>query len=128
MIVDSSVVVAIVGREPGFEELLTTLERAGELAISAPTLVECGIVLEARFGVDARGTLERFLRDLDVEVLAFDEEHWREALDAYRRFGRGRHPAGLNFGDCLSYAAATVADRPLLFTGRDFERTGVRRG
>lgn len=66
-----------------------------------------------------------FLRAFDVAQIPFDEPHWRAALDAQRRYGRGRHPAALNFGDCLSYAVAKVTGRPLLFAGDDFSRTDI---
>ena len=69
---------------------------------------------------------ERFLDELQVVEVPFGERHWRTAVDAYDRFGRGRHPAGLNFGDCLAYASAIVADVELLYVGEDFRHTDVR--
>jgi ribonuclease VapC len=125
LILDTSVLVAIVLREPGYEELVGKLRSAGALGIGTPTLVEAGIVLSARLGVEPQAVLDRFLRDFGVVPVAFGEQHWREALDAFRRFGKGRHPASLNFGDCLSYAAAKVVGHPLLFVGDDFDRTDV---
>jgi ribonuclease VapC len=71
--------------------------------------------------------LDRFLRDFQVTPIAFGELHWLEALEAFRRFGKGRHPAALNFGDCMSYATAKLAGRPLLFVGDDFTRTDIAR-
>lgn len=127
MILDTSVLVAIVLREPGYEELVGKLRSAGALGIGTPTLVEAGIVLSARLGVEPQAVLDRFQRDFGVVPVVFGEQHWREALDAFRRFGKGRHPASLNFGDCLSYAAAKVAGHPLLFVGDDFGRTDVER-
>jgi len=94
--------------------------------VNAATLAETGIVLQRRLGVEPQAILDRFLRDFDVAVVEFGDAHWREAVDAYRRFGRGRHPAALNFGDCLSYATARLSDRPLLFVGDDFARTDVQ--
>lgn len=125
MILDTSVIVAIVLREPGYEELVGKLQSAGAVGIGTPTLTEAGIVLLARLGIEPQAVLDRFLRDFGVVPVVFGEQHWREALDAFRRFGKGRHPASLNFGDCLSYAAARVADHPLLFVGDDFPRTDV---
>jgi ribonuclease VapC len=125
LILDTSVLVAIVLREPGYEELVGKLRSAEILGIGMPTLVEAGIVLSARLGLEPQALLDRFLRDFGVVPITFGEQHWREALDAFRRFGKGRHPASLNFGDCLSYAAARVADHPLLFVGDDFPRTDV---
>jgi ribonuclease VapC len=76
-------------------------------------------------GPSAPGVLEGFLQRIGVEVVPFTDTHWRVALDAARRFGKGRHPAALNFGDCLSYATARVAERPLLCTGQDFAHTDI---
>lgn len=125
MILDSSVLVAIVLREPGFEALVDRLRAAELPAIGAPTLVEAAIVLSARLGADGQAIVDRFLRDFEVATLPFGERHWREAVDAYARFGRGLHPAALNFGDCLSYATARLAGQPLLFVGDDFSRTDL---
>lgn len=125
MILDSSVVVAIALREPGHEELVDKLRSADALGIGTPTLTEAGMVLSARLGVEPQALLDRFLRDFGVVPVAFGEPHWREALEAFRRFGKGRHPAALNFGDCLSYATAKLAGHPLLFVGDDFPRTDI---
>ena len=125
MILDSSVIVAIALREPGYEELVGKLRSADPLGIGAPTLTEAGMVLSTRLGVEPQALLDRFLRDFGVVPVAFGELHWREALEAFRRFGKGRHPAALNFGDCLSYAAARLAGRPLLFVGADFSGTDI---
>ncbi len=125
MILDTSVIVAIVMKEPHHEELVSKLRAAGTLGIGTPTLTETGMVLSARLGVEPQALLDRFLRDFGVMPVPFGELHWREALDAFRRFGKGRHPAALNFGDCLSYATAKVANHPLLFVGNDFARTDI---
>ena len=125
MILDSSAVVAIVLREPGFEELVRKIAGAETIAVGAPTLAEAGIVLTARLERDARGLLHGLLREWEAVTVNFGEEHWREALSAYSRFGRGRHRARLNLGDCLSYAVAQLAGEPLLCTGNDFARTDL---
>ncbi len=125
MILDTSVVVAIALREPGYEDLVARLRSAETIGIGAPTLTEAGMVLSARLGVEPQALLDRFLRDFGVVPVVFGELHWREALEAFRRFGKGRHPAALNFGDCLSYAAARLADHPLLFVGNDFSQTDI---
>jgi ribonuclease VapC len=83
------------------------------------------MVALGRFRAEGEALVEQFLDDLKVEVLPFDGRHWRAATDAFIRYGKGRHPAGLNFGDCMSYAAARVADEPLLFTGNDFAKTDI---
>ena len=126
MILDSSAIVAIVRAEPGYEKVLAELEAADSVAIGSPTLVETGMVLTGRLGLDARALLERFVQDFGVMVIPFGEAHWREALDAFRRFGKMRHPAALNFGDCLTYAVARLSDHPLLCLGNDFSQTDLR--
>ena len=128
MILDSSAVLAIVFREPGYERVLATMGAAPRLGIGAPSLVETAIVLSARLGRDARGLLSRFLIEGNVAVIPFTDAHFGVAVAAWLRFGRGRHPAQLNFGDCLSYAAARVAGESLLFAGEDFSRTDVAVG
>jgi ribonuclease VapC len=125
VILDSSVIIAVALREPGYEELVVKMRSANTLGIGAPTLTEAGMVLSTRLGVEPQVLLDRFLRDFGVVPVVFGEQHWREALEAFRRFGKGRHPAALNFGDCLSYAVARLADHPLLFVGNDFSRTDI---
>lgn len=127
MIVDSSALVAIVFQEPGYELLIDKLLESDGTGIGTPTLVETGIVLDARLQRDARSLLTRMLDELDITEVPFGEPHWRQALAAYRRYGRGRHRANLNFGDCLSYAVAQLAHEPLLFVGADFGATDLRR-
>ena len=127
MIVDSSALLAIIFREPGHDELLARIAAAPAVAAGTPTLAETGIVLTARLGPASHGLLERMLDELDVQEIPFGEIHWREAVDAFRRFGRGRHPAGLDFGDCLTYATARLSGEPLLFTGEDFPATDLDR-
>ena len=83
------------------------------------------MVLTAQLGKDARPSLAALLRGFEAEVVAFSEAHQDAAVTALVRFGRGRHPAGLNFGDCMSYAVAAVASLPLLFTGDDFSQTDI---
>ena len=125
MIVDSSALLAIVFREAGRDELLDRIRRAEIVAAGAPTLTETGIVLEARLGDRAAGLLERLLDELGVQEIAYGSVHWREALEAYRRFGKGRHPAALNLCDCMTYAVARLTGEPLLCVGDDFPRTDL---
>jgi ribonuclease VapC len=125
VILDSSVIVAVALQETGYEDLVGKMRSADTLGIGTPTLTEAGMVLSARLGVEPQALLDRFLRDFGVVPVAFGERHWREALEAFRRFGKGRHPAALNFGDCLSYAVARLVDHPLLFVGDDFSRTDI---
>ena len=126
MIVDSSALVAITFREPGHSELIAKLTAAPSAGIGTPTLAETGLVLAWRLRQDPRDLLVRMLSEFGVEEVPFGEAHWREAVGAYLRFGRGRHKAQLNFGDCLAYAVAHLADEPLLFTGNDFSETDLK--
>lgn len=125
MIVDSSAILSVLFREEGYETLLERLVDDPGPAAGAPALAETGIVLTARLGSGARGILERFLDEVGIQEVPFGELHWREAVDAYRRYGKGRHPAALNFGDCMTYAVASLAGEPLLYVGDDFSLTDL---
>jgi len=125
MILDSSALVAVILREFNHAELLAKIKAAPGIAIGAPTLLETLIVLTARLRGEPALALKELLRASDAEVIPFTEDHGRSALRAYMRFGKGRHPAALNFGDCLSYATAFVARQPLLFVGGDFSQTDI---
>jgi ribonuclease VapC len=127
VIADASALLALVFREPGWEGVLEAIEAADVVAVGAPTLAEAGIVLHARLGAGSHGILERLLDELDMQEVPFGEVHWREAVDAFRRFGKGRHPASLNFGDCMAYAVASLAGEPLLFVGEDVALTDLER-
>jgi ribonuclease VapC len=127
MIIDTSAVIALVFKEPGYEEVVDKISDAKYLGIGTPTLAETGIVLTARLGSGGQTTLARLIQELGILQIPFGEAHWREAVDAYERFGRGRHPARLNFGDCLSYATAKLAEQPLLYVGKDFSKTDMKK-
>jgi ribonuclease VapC len=125
VIVDSSAVVAILLKQPGYEPLLDTLARARGAAIGSATLVETGIVLAARLGIPGKTLLARFVQESDMAVIPLAAEHWPVAVDAFIRFGKGRHPAALDFGDCLTYAVSRLAEQPLLCLGNDFAQTDL---
>jgi len=125
MIVDTSAVIAIVQEEPGFERLVRAMLSADSVGIGTPTLTETAIVLASRINQDPRPDLSRFMQESEMVEVPFGERHWREATEAFLRFGKGRHPARLNFGDCMSYAIARVADQPLLFVGNAFRQTDI---
>ncbi len=125
MIIDTSAIVALLFREPGFEQLLDKLANDPNPAVNAATLTETGIVMSARIGDDARGMLARFIQEGGIEILPFGDAHYSAAVDAWLRYGKGRHPASLNFGDCLTYAAATLSGEPLLSVGSDFAQTDL---
>jgi len=128
VIVDSSAIVAIVMREPGFEALVERLTSDPYPAIGTPTLTETAIVLSARLGRDARTLLSRFVSEAAIEVVPFGEAHFSVAVEAWLRFGKGHHPAALNFGDCMSYAVAELAGTSLLCVGEDFAKTDLTLG
>ncbi len=125
MIVDSSALLAIIFQEPGYERLIELMRNASVVAVGSPTLAETGIVLHARLGTRAAGMLERMLDELEIQEIPFGEVHWREAVQAFRRYGKGHHRAQLNFGDCMTYASASLSGESLLFVGDDFNRTDL---
>ena len=125
MILDSSVLLEIALDAPQREELIRRIHGAEFAGIGTPTLAETGVVLNGRLGDAGSGVLERILTDLGIEEIAFGDVHWREAVTAFSRFGKGRHPARLNFGDCLTYATASLSGEPLLFVGDDFALTDL---
>lgn len=125
MIVDTSALVAVVFTEPGYERVLDRLTGVETAGIGTPTLAETGVVLSARLGTDAAGLVARLVEEFGFVEVPFGPDHWREAVRAWCRWGRGRHRAGLNLGDCLTYAVASLAAEPLLYTGRDFALTDL---
>jgi len=93
----------------------------------APTVVESALVLSSRIRRNSRVLLNEFLREAEVEIIPFTRDHYDVAIDAFERYGKGRHAAALNFGDCMTYAVARIAGMPLLFTGNDFSKTDILR-
>jgi ribonuclease VapC len=124
-VVDSSALVSIVRGEPVAERLLESLASCVDRLVSVGTVLETSLVLQGKAGAVADVMLDDLLRDLALELVPVDLEQLRAARDAARRFGRGRHPAALNYGDCFSYALAVTRGLPLLFVGEDFTRTDV---
>jgi ribonuclease VapC len=125
VIVDSSAILAIFFRESGSEDLLSRILDAEFAGVGAPTATETGVVLTKHLAADAPAVLRRFFHETGITVLPFTDRHWRRAVDAYALFSKGRHPAALNFGDCMTYATAAVAAQPLLCRGEDFRRTDI---
>lgn len=125
MVLDSSAIVAILIGESGFGELERKILDAESVAVGAPTLFETAMVM-SRAGIESgRTLLANFLESMRVTVVPFEGDHAEVATDAFRSFGKGRHPARLNYGDCMTYATARVAGKPLLFIGNDFARTDI---
>ncbi|MBO1438269.1 type II toxin-antitoxin system VapC family toxin [Meiothermus sp. CFH 77666] len=125
MVLDSSVLLQLIFAEPGHQETLERLLGAEVRLVGAPTLVELGMVVSSRLGPDNLYLLNELLLRLEVRVVPFEASHVYEALSAFRRYGKGRHPAALNFGDCLSYAVAKVSGLPLAYVGDDFAQTDL---
>jgi ribonuclease VapC len=125
LILDTSAVISVIREERGCDRLVEVIEGAAEVGMGAPTLTEASMVLVGRFGLVGRLALSRFLEDNKVIPIAFDERHWSVAAEAFIRYGKGRHPAALNYGDCMTYATASVVGHSLLFTGDDFAQTDL---
>jgi len=125
LIVDTSAIVALAQNEPKAVEIAAALVSARTPVIAAPTATECLIVLTSRLGPKGRTVYERIRAEFKMGVCDYTEDHVVAALQAFTRFGKGRHPAGLNFGDCMSYAAAYVTGGPLLAVGDDFPKTDL---
>lgn len=123
IVVDSSVFVAIFKREPEAGLLSQKLSAAGHRVMSAANYLECAIISEGRFG--GRADLDAWLLRREVKIHTVDHILAQLAADAFARFGKGRHPAGLNYGDCFAYALAKSLGAPLLFKGNDFARTDL---
>jgi ribonuclease VapC len=127
MVVDTSAVLAVLQDEAERRSFNEAIEASDAVALSVASLVETSIVIESRYGAEGLRALDRFIERAGIVVAGVDLEQGKVARDAFSRFGKGRHPAGLNFGDCFAYALARVLGEPLLFKGEDFARTDVAR-
>ena len=125
MIVDSSAVVAILLSEADADHLSNKLTGAPRLRMSAATYLEVSIVMENKGGPRAGYELDDFIANTEIEIVSLTLEQAEAARVAWRRFGKGNHPARLNFGDCFSYALAKTSGEPLLFKGNDFAQTDI---
>lgn len=123
VVVDTSAAVAVLIDEPGAERLRHELAEARHSVMPAATYLELGMVIESRLGPTGTGVAARFIRDAEIEVIEVTARAAERALEGWRRFGKGRHPAGLNFSDCLVYGTAAELDLPILCTGNDFAQT-----
>ncbi|MBR0654892.1 type II toxin-antitoxin system VapC family toxin [Plastoroseomonas arctica] len=126
MIVDTSAILAILREEPEAEAFSSALLAAPQVAMSAATLVEVTLVTEGRAVPGIRSRVDRLLAQSGIDIIPFTAEHAALAAEGWRRFGKGRHPAGLNLGDCFAYALAQSRNEPLLFKGADFPQTDVK--
>jgi ribonuclease VapC len=125
MVIDSSALVAIFLNEPERPRFLELISQADKKLLSAASLVETTIVLETRAGPVIAREFDLFLHEADIEIASVDEVQAAHARMAHRKFGKGKHPAGLNFGDCLTHALATVSGEPVLAKGQEFSRAGL---
>jgi ribonuclease VapC len=125
LVVDTSAAVAIILGEPGSEELAVHLEKALARLMPAAIRVELGIVIEARLWPAGQDVVDRLLRDAKIDIVPVDADLAARAMSGWRRYGKGRHPAGLNFGDCFTYALADRTGHPVLCTGDDFAATDI---
>lgn len=125
MVIDTSAIVAIAFNEPEAETYEQKVVDAPRRFISAATVLELAIVIEARLGEAGAAELDLWLYKAGVEIVAVDAEQIAVARRAWRSYGKGRHPAGLNYGDCFSYALAKTRSEPLLYKGDDFSRTDI---
>ncbi len=125
MVIDTSALVAILQEEPQHRALARAIRDASARRMSAATLVEAGIVMQGQHGDVGGETLDALLARSEIEILPLTAAHAALAREAFRRFGKGQHPAGLNYGDCFAYALATALAEPLLFVGSDFGQTDV---
>ncbi len=125
MIVDTSALLAILNREPDAERYEAAILTAAPCRMSVANVLEALIVVESRGGEGAGHELDAFLKHAGIEPEPVTTEHLAAARRAWRHFGKGRHPAALNFGDCFAYALADVTGEPLLYKGDDFARTDI---
>jgi len=125
MVIDTSALVAILSDEPERTAFAGAIERDPNRLISAVSVVEASLVLESRYGEDAVDDLDLLLAKTAARIVPFSVDDIPRIRIAYRRFGKGRHPAGLHFGDCFSYVLAISTGEPLLFNGTDFSETDV---
>ncbi|MEN3952335.1 type II toxin-antitoxin system VapC family toxin [Iodidimonas sp. SYSU 1G8] len=125
MVVDTSALVAILLNEPERAAYNASIAASAIRLISAASLLEAALVIESRKGASGQAELDRFVLRARLDVVAFDALQAEAARFGWRRFGKGRHPAALNFGDCFSYALAKCTGEPLLFKGTDFSMTDI---
>jgi ribonuclease VapC len=125
MVIDTSALLAILLDEPERRAYIEEIEAADVRLMSVASFVEASIVIEARHGAEGARDLDHFISKAGIELVSIDAEQGHMARDCWRRFGRSRHRAALNFGDCFAYALAHSTGEPLLFKGKHFRLTDV---
>lgn len=126
MVIDTSAVIAILLGEPEAKSFALAIAGDPTRLMGAFTVLEAGIVMEAKKGESAGREFDLLLHQAKIEIVPLTLEQFETARSAWRKYGKGRHPAGLNIGDCCSYALAKCAGEPLLFKGKDFSQTDVK--
>jgi ribonuclease VapC len=127
MVIDTSAILALLFNEPEADEVEIAIDEDPVRLMSAAAALEAAIVVEARLGAAGGREFDLLLHKARIDLVAVTSEQMDIGRDAWRRFGRGRHEANLNFGDCFSYALAAVSGEPLLFKGDDFSKTDIER-
>ena len=125
MVIDTSAIVSIIFAEPDAEQMATAIDAADQRLVSAATALEASVVIESEMDDTGRIELDLLIYRARIEIVPFSADQFEIARRAYRVYGRGRHPAGLNLGDCFSYALSKSTGYPLLFKGDDFRQTDV---
>jgi ribonuclease VapC len=126
MVIDTSALVAMFANEPEAAAFEAAVEADATRLMSTASFLEAAILIETRYGEPGGRELDLWIHRAEVSLVPVDTDQVEIARNAYRRFGKGRHPAGLNFADCFAYALVVVSGEPLLFKGDDFSRTDVR--
>lgn len=126
MIIDTSAIIAILSDEPERRAFNEAIEMTGSCMMSAASFVEASIVIESSRGYDGLRDFDLFVASAGIEIIPVDVEQAHVAREAFRQYGKGRHRAALNYGDCFTYALAKTTDLPLLFKGRDFSETDLQ--
>lgn len=126
MVIDTSAIIAILSNEPDASQLAGTIAAVDLRFMSAASLLESAIVIESRYGPSGGQKLDELIATAEIQIEPVTVDQVSIARTAFRTYGKGRHPAGLNFGDCFAYALAKAKEVPLLFKGDDFSRTDIR--
>jgi ribonuclease VapC len=126
IVIDTSAIIAILKNEPERRSFNKIIEGSDSCLMSIVSFVESSIVIENRYGDEGLSDFDRFIASAQIQIVPVDLEQAHIARAAFRQYGKRRHPAGLNFGDCFSYALAKAKHLPLLFKGRDFPKTDIQ--
>jgi ribonuclease VapC len=127
MVIDTSALIAILSMEPEAEQFAVAIQEDPVRLVSVATFLESAIVIESRYGLPGGEKLNQLISTGSMKLEVVTYEQMTIARTAYQIYGKGRHPAGLNFGDCFAYALAKITGEPLLFKGNDFNQTDILR-